>query len=111
MEDISLSYLAFADYIFHDQDMLIALMERWDPNSNTFHLPTGKITVTLEDIYMITRLPIMGKLVNMAPVPSMEQVEAWAMCLIGSDVMNYKKRGVYLLRHVPDNPPAWVTYG
>ena len=47
LEDISMSYLAFANYIFHDQDMLIALMERWDLNSNTFHLPTGEIIVML----------------------------------------------------------------
>lgn len=52
--------------------MLIALMERWDPNSNTFHLPTKEITMTLEDLYKIARLPIKGKLVNMALIPSME---------------------------------------
>lgn len=52
--------------------MLTALMERWDPNSNTFHLPTGEMMVTLEDVYWITRLPIRGKLVNMVLVPGME---------------------------------------
>lgn len=67
-----MSYLAFIDYIYHDQDMIIALMERWDPNSNTFHLPISEITMMLEDIYRITTLPIRGKLVNMAPVPNME---------------------------------------
>ena len=65
-----MSYLAFVDYVFHDHDMLIALMERWDLNYNTFHLPTDEITVTLEDVYRITRLPIKGRLVNMAPIPS-----------------------------------------
>lgn len=64
--------MAFADYVFHDRDMLTALMERWDPNSNTFHVLTGEITVTLEDIYRITRLPIRGRLVNMVPVSSLE---------------------------------------
>lgn len=72
LEAISLSYLAFANYIYNDRDMLIALMERWSPNSNTFNLPTGEITVTLEDVYRITRLPIIGKLVNMVPIPNME---------------------------------------
>jgi len=72
IEELSLSYLTFADYIYHDKDMLIALMERWDPNSNTFHLPTGEISVTLEDVCKITRLPIRGKLVNMIPISSMD---------------------------------------
>jgi len=72
LEEISLSYLAFANYIYHDRDMLTTLMERWDSNSNTFHLSTGEMTVTLEDVYRITRLPIRGKLVNMVPVPGME---------------------------------------
>jgi len=52
--------------------MLTALMERWDLNSNTFHLPTREMTIMLEDVYRITRLPIRGKLVNMVPVPGME---------------------------------------
>jgi len=52
--------------------MMIVLIERWDHNSNTFHLPTREIMVTLEDIYKITRLPIRGKLMNMVLVLSME---------------------------------------
>ena len=52
--------------------MITTLMERWDLNSNTFHFSIGKITVTLEDIYRITRLPIRGRLVNMILVPSLE---------------------------------------
>ena len=72
MEELSLSDLAFADYIYHDKDILTTLMERWDPNSNTFYLPMGEIMVTLEDVYRITRLPIRGKLVNMVPVLGME---------------------------------------
>ena len=72
MEVVLLSYLAFADYIYHEWDMLIALMERWDPNSNTFHLPIGEITVTLENVYRITRLPIRGKLMSVISIPSME---------------------------------------
>jgi len=96
----------FIDYVFHDHDMLIALMERWDLNSNIFHLPTGKIIVTLEDIYKITRLPIRGRLVNMVPILSLKQVEVWVTWLTGSDEVNHRKRGVFLMRHVPEDPPA-----
>jgi len=34
LEDVSLSYLAFFYYIYHDWDMLITLMERWDLKGN-----------------------------------------------------------------------------
>jgi len=101
--------LAFVDYIYHDRDMLTALMERWDPNSNTFHLLIEEIMITLEDVYKITRLPIKGKLVNMVPISGMEQVERWVVWLIGSDDVNHRKRGISLMRHVPKDPPAWAN--
>jgi len=86
--------------------MLIALMERWDPNLNTFHLPIGEIKVMLKDIYRITRLPIRGKLVSMILIPSMEWAEEWATWLTGLDEANHKKRGISLMQHVPKDPPA-----
>ena len=101
-----MSYLAFANYIFHDRDMLIALMERWDLNTNTFHLPTREMIITLEDVYRITKLPIKGKLVNMIPIPSMDRAEEWEIWLIGSNEVNHKKRGVSLMIHVPKDPPT-----
>jgi len=99
--------LAFADYIHHDRDMLTALMERWDLNLNTFHFPIGEMIVTLEDVYWITRLPIRGKLVNMVLILGMEQAERWVVWLTGLDDVNYRKRGISLMRHVPEDPPAW----
>jgi len=106
LEELSLSYLAFTDYIFHYRDMLIALMERWDLNSNTFHLPTREIMITLEDVYRITRLPIRGKLVNMIPIPNMDKAERWVVWITGSNEVNHTKRGVSLMRHVPEDPLA-----
>jgi len=107
LEELSLIYLVFANYIYHDRDMLTALMERWDPNSNKFHLPMGEITVTLEDVYKITRLPIKGKLVNMVLVLGMEQAKRWVVWLMGSNDVNHRKRGISLMRHVPEDPPTW----
>jgi len=101
-----MSDLAFADYIYHDIDMLTTLMERWDPNSNTFHLSMGEITVTLEDVYRITRLPIRGKLVNMILVSGMEQAERWAVWLTRSNDVNHRKRRISLIRHVLEDAPA-----
>lgn len=44
--------------------LLIVLVERWHSNHNTFHLPTGEITVTPKDVYRILWIPISGDLVQ-----------------------------------------------
>lgn len=40
------------------------MLERWRPETHTFHLPTGECTITLEDVYMLLGLPVAGKAVN-----------------------------------------------
>ncbi|XP_058784941.1 serine/threonine-protein phosphatase 7 long form homolog [Vicia villosa] len=47
-----------------DLKFVLALLERWKPENHTFHLPTGECTITLEDVYMLLGLPIVGKAVN-----------------------------------------------
>ncbi|KAH9300172.1 hypothetical protein KI387_011755, partial [Taxus chinensis] len=44
-----------------DHSLMVSLIERWDPATNAFHLPTGEMTVTLKDVYRILRLPIKGE--------------------------------------------------
>ena len=39
---------------------LTALLDRWRPETHSFHLPCGEMTVTLQDFAMITGLPIDG---------------------------------------------------
>ena len=40
--------------------LITALVDRWRPETHTFHLPCGEMTVTLQDVAMITGLPIRG---------------------------------------------------
>ena len=42
---------------------LTALIDRWRPETHTFHLRTGEMTVTLQDVSMILALPIDGDVV------------------------------------------------
>ncbi|XP_052488036.1 serine/threonine-protein phosphatase 7 long form homolog [Gossypium raimondii] len=41
-------------------DLLSALVERWHPETHTFHFPCGECTVTLEDVAVQLGLPIDG---------------------------------------------------
>ncbi|XP_016731458.1 protein MAINTENANCE OF MERISTEMS-like [Gossypium hirsutum] len=41
-------------------DLLSTLVERWHPETHTFHFPCGECTVTLEDVAMQLGLPIDG---------------------------------------------------
>ncbi|QHN79306.1 uncharacterized protein DS421_19g668960 [Arachis hypogaea] len=44
--------------------LLSALVERWRPETHTFHLSVGEVTVTLEDVSYILGLPINGDAVT-----------------------------------------------
>ncbi|CAL5055662.1 unnamed protein product [Urochloa decumbens] len=52
-----------------DGAALTALVDRWRPETHSFHLPAGEMTVTLEDVAMILGLPIDGRAVtgNISP--------------------------------------------
>src|SRR3954464_3457985 len=39
---------------------ITALVDRWRPETHSFHLRTGEMTVTLQDMSMILALPIQG---------------------------------------------------
>ena len=43
-----------------DGPLLIAFVDRWCPETHTFHLPCGEMTVTLQDMAMILGLPLEG---------------------------------------------------
>lgn len=57
----------------NDIRLITALVERFRPETNTFHFPFGEITITLEDVYMILGLPVRGRAVThtelSAPLP------------------------------------------
>ena len=40
---------------------ITALVDRWRPETHSFHLPVGEMTVSLQDVSMITALPIKGE--------------------------------------------------
>ena len=44
-----------------DMPLISAFVERWQPETNTFHLPFGEMTITLHDVFYLLRIPIEGK--------------------------------------------------
>ena len=45
----------------NDIGLISALVERWRPETNSFHFPVGEMTITLEDVFMLLGLPVRGK--------------------------------------------------
>jgi hypothetical protein len=60
-----------------DNAALTALVDRWRPETHTFHLPCGELTVTLQDVAMILGLPVDGQPVcgNVQPIGWRDMVE------------------------------------
>ncbi|KAK9148391.1 hypothetical protein Scep_007148 [Stephania cephalantha] len=46
-----------------NKELILAFVERWQPNTNTFHLPFGEMSITLEDVSLLLHIPVTGKVV------------------------------------------------
>ncbi|KAG8490274.1 hypothetical protein CXB51_015841 [Gossypium anomalum] len=63
-------------------DLISALVERWRPETHTFHLPCGECTITLEDVAVQLGLPIDGNAVM--GVSSISRPATFCYELLGS---------------------------
>jgi len=44
-----------------DKGLLSAFVERWQRDTNTFHLPFGEMSISLDDVSCLLHIPIMGR--------------------------------------------------
>ncbi|KAI5448201.1 hypothetical protein KIW84_015574 [Lathyrus oleraceus] len=72
-----------------DNKFILALCERWRPETHIFWFPTGECTVTLEDVYMLLGLSIEGKAVN----GKTNYANSICMELLETDLLDDNARG------------------
>lgn len=61
VEKAGFQYLRMIPAINFDSALIAALVERWRRETNTFHLPVGEMTITLEDVALLLGLAIDGE--------------------------------------------------
>ncbi|KAG8489806.1 hypothetical protein CXB51_017888 [Gossypium anomalum] len=91
-----------------DPKLISDLVERWRPETHTFHLPCGECTITLEDVHLQLGLPVDGYAIT----GSASSTDWGAVCyeLLGTipDKINGRRIEIGWLRDTfpePDNEP------
>ncbi|XP_017434779.1 protein MAIN-LIKE 1-like [Vigna angularis] len=70
MSLVGISY----DYV--DRSLLLAFVERFHFETNSFHLPVGEMSVTLDDVSSLLHLPSLGQFCNLKEVDFEESQRA-----------------------------------
>ncbi|XP_058776399.1 protein MAIN-LIKE 2-like [Vicia villosa] len=81
-----------------DSKLVFAMLERWRPDTHTFHLSTGECTITLEDINMLFGLRIDGR----AVVGETERPDYACVDALGIEPFSDRVKGAVKLRWIHD---------
>lgn len=61
---LTLARLVQGGFVSLDRSLLTALVDRWRPETHTFHLPCGEMAPTLQDVAYLLGLPLDGDAVG-----------------------------------------------
>ena len=61
---LTLAHLVEGASVQLDRSLLTALVDRWRPETHTFHLPCGEMAPTLQDVVYLLGLPLGGEAVG-----------------------------------------------
>ncbi|CAN0836984.1 Protein MAINTENANCE OF MERISTEMS [Linum grandiflorum] len=92
-----------------------ALIDRWRPETNTFHMYHGEMTITLEDVAFVTGLPVDGGAVFQEYPPRDYDWDAAIFRILGGSFLLADRSGslvhpVYLLLLEQEQPSDTKYY-
>ncbi|XP_039685120.1 uncharacterized protein [Medicago truncatula] len=64
LRESGLHDLVYLGYATVPHALLMTLCERWHPETSTFHMPLGEMTVTLDDVASLMHLQIEGRMLS-----------------------------------------------
>ncbi|RVW66675.1 Serine/threonine-protein phosphatase 7 long form-like [Vitis vinifera] len=106
-------------FISLDWHLITAFIERWRPETHTFHVPQGEYTITLQDVSIILGLPIDGVAVSGSTCLDWREVCATLLGVVPGDrdISEQRLRLTWLTKHFPSLPPdvdvesiIWESY-
>jgi hypothetical protein len=71
----------------YDAPLIAAFMDRWRPETHTYHFPVGEMTLSLEDVAMLGGLPSAGEAMGPIDIPAMWHTDLLAR-FVNVDIAN-----------------------
>lgn len=84
VRDSGLDQLVRVSYGVIDKGLIEAFVERWQPETSSFHLPIGEMTITLDDVSQLLHLPVRGNFWT-APYITSESALEYLVNFLGVD--------------------------
>ncbi|QHN79326.1 uncharacterized protein DS421_19g669100 [Arachis hypogaea] len=96
LRDTGFYYVSQIGVVQCQAALVNALIERWRPETHTFHFPVGECAVTLEDVALIYGLPTNGLPVTGPTLSSYEALEAECLDQFGVAPRQADCRGSFI---------------
>ncbi|GAB2277646.1 hypothetical protein Dimus_039238 [Dionaea muscipula] len=70
-----LSHLSMSMHQHINMPLISAFVERWQPETNSFHMSFGEMTITLHDVWYILRIPVSGRAITSDTEPDTIKIQ------------------------------------